>query len=209
MTIRFCGTFSKFKTEFYCVSFFLVSSRPNCIFEIHQLWQSGFSRVYSNCCCSCSFEPELIKIGQSSHKMYSNNILKSLRQYKCLYKKSGNLLNAQRILADCHYNLHVPQNVSGPHGWGSRIHRLYLCREVRLSQTSVLDMTRNYLGMQTAPSLPSLPGQFWPWVVASDRVPSMGRIEMFEIQTVYLCWNELFEIELLHHLTVFKQMSDV
>ncbi len=25
--------------------------------------------------CSCSFEPEIIKIGQSSHKMYSNNIL--------------------------------------------------------------------------------------------------------------------------------------
>ena len=46
-----------------------------CIFEIHQLWQSGFSRVYSNCCCSCSFEPEIIKIGQSSHKLYSNNIL--------------------------------------------------------------------------------------------------------------------------------------
>ena len=45
------------------------------IFEIHQLWQSGFSRVYSNCCCSCSFEPEITKIGQSSHKMYSNNIL--------------------------------------------------------------------------------------------------------------------------------------
>ena len=22
------------------------SSRPDCIFEIHQLWQSGFSRVY-------------------------------------------------------------------------------------------------------------------------------------------------------------------
>ena len=28
-----------------------VSSRPDSIFEIHQLWQSGFSRVYSNCCC--------------------------------------------------------------------------------------------------------------------------------------------------------------
>ena len=39
-----------------------------CIFEIHQLWQSGFSRVYSNC-CSCSFEAEIIKIGQPSHKM--------------------------------------------------------------------------------------------------------------------------------------------
>ena len=47
----------------------------DCIFEIHQLWQSGFSRVYSNCYCSCWFEPEIIKIGQSSHKMYSNNIL--------------------------------------------------------------------------------------------------------------------------------------
>ena len=52
-----------------------VSSRTYCIFEIHQLWQPDFSRVYSNCCCSCSFEPEIIKIGQSSHKMYSNNIL--------------------------------------------------------------------------------------------------------------------------------------
>ena len=40
-----------------------VSWRPDCIFEIHQLWQSGFSRVYSNSCCSCSFESEIIKIG--------------------------------------------------------------------------------------------------------------------------------------------------
>ena len=47
----------------------------DCIFENHQLWQSGFSRVYSNCCCSCSFEPEIITIGQSSHMMYSNKIL--------------------------------------------------------------------------------------------------------------------------------------
>ena len=45
------------------------------IFEIHQLWQSGFSRVYSNYCCSCSIKPEIIKFGQPSHKMYSNNIL--------------------------------------------------------------------------------------------------------------------------------------
>ena len=52
-----------------------VFSRPDYIFENHQLWQSGFSRVYSNSWCCCSFEPEIIKIGQSSHKMYSNNIL--------------------------------------------------------------------------------------------------------------------------------------
>ena len=38
----------------YCSS--KVSSTPVCIFEIHQLWQSVFSRVYSNCCSSCSFE---------------------------------------------------------------------------------------------------------------------------------------------------------
>ena len=50
------------------------SKVSDCIFEIHQRWQLGFSRVYSNCCCSCSFEHEIIKIGQLSHKMYSNNI---------------------------------------------------------------------------------------------------------------------------------------
>ena len=67
--------FPSLKQNFIAYRSCKVSSRPDCIFEIHQLWQSGFSRVYSNCCCSCSFEPEIIKIGQSSHKMYSNNIL--------------------------------------------------------------------------------------------------------------------------------------
>ena len=31
-----------------------MSSRPDCIFEIHQLWKSDFTRVYSS---SCSSEP--------------------------------------------------------------------------------------------------------------------------------------------------------
>ena len=52
-----------------------VSSGLDCIFEIHLVWQPGFSRVYFNCFCSCSFEPEIIKIGQSSSKMNSDNIL--------------------------------------------------------------------------------------------------------------------------------------
>ena len=60
------------------------------IFEIHQLWQSGFSRVYSNCYCSCSFEPEIIKIGQSSHKMYSNKILN--------FQESTTILNAWKLI---------------------------------------------------------------------------------------------------------------
>ena len=66
--------FPTLKQNFIAYRSSKVSSRPDCIFEIHQLWQSDFSRVYSNCCCSCSFEPEIMKISQSSHKMYSNNI---------------------------------------------------------------------------------------------------------------------------------------
>ena len=71
-SIRFCGIFPSLKQNFIA---YYSSKVSDCIFEIHQLWQSGFSRVYSNFCCSCSFEPEIMKIGQSSHKMYSNKIL--------------------------------------------------------------------------------------------------------------------------------------
>ena len=39
-----------------------------------------------NCCCSCSFEPEIIKIGLTSHKIYSNNIVK--------FQDSTTILNA-------------------------------------------------------------------------------------------------------------------
>ena len=67
--------FPNLKQNFIPYSSSKVSSPEDGIFEIHQLWQSGFIRVYSNCCCSCSFEPEIINIGQSFHKMCSNNIL--------------------------------------------------------------------------------------------------------------------------------------
>ena len=42
--------------------------------------------VYSNCCCSCSFEGEILKICQSSHKTYSNNIVN--------FQESMTILNA-------------------------------------------------------------------------------------------------------------------
>ena len=98
-SIHFSGIFSSLKHNFiaYCSS--KVSSRPDSIFEIHQLRQPGFSRVYSNCCCSCSFEPEIIKIGQSSHNMYSNNIVNFQESTSILNsctKKSGILLNTPR-----------------------------------------------------------------------------------------------------------------
>ena len=87
----FVAFFLVLKHNFIAYRSFKVTSRPDCIIEIHQLWQLGFSSVYSNCCCSCSFEPEIIEIGQSSHKMYSNNILnfqesKIILNY--LYQKS-------------------------------------------------------------------------------------------------------------------------
>ena len=56
--------------------------------------------MYSNCCCTCSFEAEIIKIGQSSHKVYSNNIVnfqESTTILNACTKKSGNLMNAPRI----------------------------------------------------------------------------------------------------------------
>ena len=66
--------FPSLKHNFIAYRSFKVSSCLDCIFEIHQLWQSGLSRVYFSCCCSCSFKTEIIKLGQSSHKMYSKNI---------------------------------------------------------------------------------------------------------------------------------------
>ena len=98
-SIRFFGIFSSLKQNFIAYRS-KVSSRPDCIFEIHLLWQSGFSRVYSNCCCSCFFEAEIIKIGPSSHKIYSDNILdfrESTIILNACTKKSGNLLKAPRI----------------------------------------------------------------------------------------------------------------
>ena len=99
--------FPSLKQNFITYGSSKVSSRPDCIFEIHQLWQSGFSRVYSNCWCSCSFEPEIMKISQSSHKMYSNNILnfqESTTIFNACTKKVWKLIEGTCIL--------LPQNAS-------------------------------------------------------------------------------------------------
>ena len=78
---RFCDIFSNLKQNCIVYRSSKVSPRPDCIFEIHQLWQSGFSRVYSNSCCICSFEPEkklvrhLIRCIAKTYWMF-----KSLRQ---------------------------------------------------------------------------------------------------------------------------------
>ena len=80
-SIRFCGIISTLKLNFIA---YRSSKVSDCIFEIHQLRQSGFSRVYSNSYCRRSFE--IIRIGRSSHEMYSNNIVN--------FQESTSILNA-------------------------------------------------------------------------------------------------------------------
>ena len=96
-SICFCGIFSKFKTAFYCISFFYIVLTS----WLHFLnLPTVTSRVYSNYCCTRSFEPEIIKIGQSSYEMYSINILNyqvSTTILNACTKKSRNILNTPRI----------------------------------------------------------------------------------------------------------------
>ena len=78
----------------------LVSPSPSCSLVVFSsLGRHRHCRVCSNSCCSCSFEAEIIKIGQSSHKMYSNNIenfqVSTTTLYACT-KRSGNLLKPPR-----------------------------------------------------------------------------------------------------------------
>ena len=96
-SIRFCVVFPSLKQNFIAYRSSSVSSRPDCIFEIHQLWQSVFSRVYSNCCCSCSFEAKIIKICQSYHKMY--NIVN--------FQESTTILNASTKSLETYWRHHV------------------------------------------------------------------------------------------------------
>ena len=98
-SIHFLGIFPSLNHNCIAYHSSKVSSRPDCVFEIHQLWQSGFSRVYSNCCCSYSVEPEIIKISQSSHNMYSNNILN--------FQESTTILNVCKKCLDIYWRLHV------------------------------------------------------------------------------------------------------
>ena len=78
-----------------------------------------------------------------------------------------------------------------PVDWGRRIHRLRFCRGVspptHLNECPVYDPKQfdgevpvmlKLWGMRSTPSLLSLPGPFWPEVVALDRSLSMGQIEL-------------------------------
>ena len=75
-----------------------------------------------------------------------------------------------------------------PVSWGCRIHQLLFCRKVRhlnkcpgydTKQTdSEVPVMLGLWGMRSNHSLPSLQGPLWPGVVATDKVLSLGQIEL-------------------------------
>ena len=110
--------FPSLKQNFIAYRSSKVSSRPDCIFEVHQLWQSGFSRVYSNCCCSCSFEPEIIKLVCRLIRCIAITywILKGLPQYQMPAQKSMETYWMHHVYLLKHSNLLLlahPKSVVG------------------------------------------------------------------------------------------------
>ena len=74
-SICFCGIFSKFKNMILLHIVLLKCPHVHIVFlKLTSCDNQASGGVYSNSCCSCSFESEIIKIGWSSHKMYTNNI---------------------------------------------------------------------------------------------------------------------------------------
>ena len=125
-SIHFCGIFPSLKQNFIA---YRSSSSPDCIFEIHQ---SGFSRVYSNCCYCCSFEPEFIKISPSSHKMYNNNILNFQESLNAHTKKAWKLIVCTLYMCVCMYTY------TYIYMYSLRIYipiflRIYMCKSIYLS----------------------------------------------------------------------------
>ena len=91
-SIRFCGIFPKFKTEFYSISFFYSV-------RLH-FWNSPAVTIGCIPIAAVAVHLNLkSKIGQSSHKMYSNNILNFQENFKCLNKK----------IRETYWRLHVSQ----------------------------------------------------------------------------------------------------
>ena len=99
-SICFCGIFPSLKQNFIAYRSSKVSSCPDCIFKIYQLWQSGFSRVHSNSCSSCSFEPEIIKFVSHLIRCIATTywIFKSLRQFWMPVQKSLETYQRHHVL---------------------------------------------------------------------------------------------------------------
>ena len=208
-----------------CVSVaFFPSLKQNCITYRSSKVQIGFLK-FTNCdnqdlveCIplpTCySFEPEIIRIGQSSHKMYSNNIVnfqESTTVLKACTKTSGNLLKAPRScqwflfrsiwvcpeISHAKYicrNSHIP-SIIGHVVWGYKIHPLYLCKGVR----SPSQRTSKSLGeCRVLISCHCFPDAVWIGMVVPVWVPSMGQIVLFS----HLLYKQLFNcVKIIESIT--------
>ena len=89
-------------------------------------------------------------------------------------------------------------------GWGCKIHRLLLCREVRplLNECPGYDTKESNgevpvmlepWGIRSTPSLTLFLGRLWPGLVVADRVLSLGQIELSNIFMLnWIAWNITF-----------------
>ena len=67
-----CMAFFPSLKQFYCISFFLI---PDCILKFTSCDNQALVECIPIPAVAVPFEPEIIKIGQSSHIMCSNNIV--------------------------------------------------------------------------------------------------------------------------------------
>ena len=95
--IRFCGIFSKFKKEFYYISFSHVQMS---FFKFTSGENQALVGYIPIPAVFVHFEPEILNIGQSSHKMYSNEILN--------FQVSTTILNGSKESLETYWKHHVP-----------------------------------------------------------------------------------------------------
>ena len=93
------------------------------------------------------------------------------KQNKRVNKEEKNLVFQFILKFSLIYSTSIPSHFSCTGSWGCRMYHQLLCKGVR-------PVMLELWGIRSTLSLQSIPGSLWPRVVASDRVLSMGQIEL-------------------------------
>ena len=158
--------------------------------------------MFLSCWRWCLQRYEMLKSPINSFEFWSNEFKEPNMYYYSRWCQIDEATSHMFYLVPQRYTTTNPSWI-GRVSWGSRIHRLLLCREVRLPQrvswyntkqsddeaSVMLEIWR----MQSTPSLLSLPGPLYPeWY---HLIWSY-----LWVKTVYLVLIELFYIKLFLHL---------